>query len=325
MANVARLGVVMGLDTAEFTTGLNQVDKALDEFKDKILELGSIAAFVEMTNKAMEYADTIVKTAKANDVTTASVLELSKALEENGGEAENTSQIYAGFNQKVESAALGNAKAQESFARLGVSLKDIQTLSSQDLFEKTVTGLAKMNDSVTRNGLAFQTLGKAIRGVDIKGLADTLEESKGSMDRYAEAVNMAHELHLKLEASGRQVNLMFTEAVIPTLLVVYNEFTKTGGVLDYVGAGLKYLTVGFAIWADAAVTAVKYVIDTIKMLAFVVNDLLTLSIDKAIDHFKNGLTEIKSKLIEYSDTELSKQYNINRTTIWQIRKGINWK
>jgi hypothetical protein len=35
--------------------------------------------------------------------------------------------------------------------------------------------------------------------------------------------------------------------------------------------------------------------------------------------------EIKSKLIEYSDTELSKQYNINRTTIWQIRKGINWK
>ena len=53
----------------------------------------------------------IVKAAKANDVSTASVLELSKALEENGGDAENTAMIFSGFNQKVETAALGSAKA----------------------------------------------------------------------------------------------------------------------------------------------------------------------------------------------------------------------
>ena len=297
--NIARLGVVMGLDTAEFTTGLQAVEKQIDNFKEKLMQFASVAAFVEMTKRAMEYADTITTTAKANDVTTASVLELSKALEENGGNAEETGRIYSGFNQKVETAALGSAKAQESFARLGVSLNDIKTLSSQDLFEKTITGLAKIQDSVTRNGLAFQTLGKAIRGVDIVGLAQTLEETKGSMDRYAEAVNMAHELHLKIEASGRKVTLMFTEAVIPTLLTVYNEWTKTGGALDYVFSGLKYLTVGFAIWAEAAVVAVKYVIDVIKMLAYTVNDLLTLSIDKAIEHFKGGLGEIKKDGTDY--------------------------
>ena len=110
---------------------------------------------------------------------------------------------------------------------------------------------------------------------------------------------MAHELHLKIEASGRKVTLMFTEAVIPTLLTVYNEWTKTGGALDYVFSGLKYLTVGFAIWAEAAVVAVKYVIDVIKMLAYTVNDLLTLSIDKAIEHFKGGLSEIKKDGSDY--------------------------
>jgi lambda family phage tail tape measure protein len=297
--NIARLGVVMGLDTAEFTSGLGKVEKQLDSFKDRLMEFASVAAFVEMTKKAMEYADTIATTAKANDVTTASVLELSKALEENGGNAEETGRIFSGFNQKVETAALGSAKAQESFARLGVSLNDIKTLSSQDLFEKTITGLAKIQDSVTRNGIAFQTLGRGIRGVDLVGLAQTLEESKGAFDRYAEAVNMAHELHLKIEASGRKITLMFTEAVIPTLLVVYNEFTKAGGALDYVFSGLKYLTVGFAIWAEAAVVAVKYVIDVIKMLAYTVNDLLTLSIDKAIEHFKSGLTEIKKDGSDY--------------------------
>ena len=75
--NIARLCVVMGLDTAEFTTGLGKVEKQLSSFKDKLMEFASVAAFVEMTKKAMEYADTITTTAKANDVTTASVLELS--------------------------------------------------------------------------------------------------------------------------------------------------------------------------------------------------------------------------------------------------------
>jgi hypothetical protein len=35
--------------------------------------------------------------------------------------------------------------------------------------------------------------------------------------------------------------------------------------------------------------------------------------------------EIKSKLNEYSDNELSKQYNVSGASIWYIRKGINWK
>ena len=309
--NIARLGVVMGLDTAEFTTGLGKIEKQLDKFKERLLEFASIAAFTEMTKKAMEYADTIVTTAKANDVATASVLELSKALEENGGSAEETGRIYSGFNQKVEVAALGSAKAQESFARLGVSLNDIRTLSSQDLFEKTITGLAKIQDSVTRNGLAFQTLGKSIRGVDIVGLAQTLEETKGSMDKYAYAVNQAHALHLELEASGRKVTLMFTDAVIPTLKVVYDDLTKTGGALETFMNGFKLFFEGLGILYAAIKVDIFYIIDTIKMVANVVNDVLTLSIDKAIAHIKNGLNEIQLDTIAYQQTlEKIRQANI---------------
>ena len=292
----------MGLDTAEFTTGLQAANKALDNFKDKLLEFASIAAFVEMTKKAMEYADTITTTAKANDVTTASVLELSKALEENGGNAEETGRIYSGFNQKVETAALGSAKAQESFARLGVSLNDIKTLSSQDLFDKTITGLAKIEDSVTRNGLAFQTLGKGIRGVDIVGLAQTLEEAKGSMDKYADAVNQAHALHLELEASGRKVTLMFTDAVIPTLKVVFDDLTKTGGALQDFMNILKLFFEGLGVLYAAIKVDIFYIIDTIKLVANVINDVLTLSIDKAIAHIKNGLNEIILDTVAYRQT-----------------------
>ena len=292
--NLARLGVVMGMDTTEFQKNLEAANKMVENFKDKLLELGTIAGFGELVAKSMEFADSIVKTAKANDVTTASVLELSKALEENGGSAENTSMIYAGFNQKVEAAALGSAKAQESFARLGVSLNDIAHLSSQDLFEKTITGLAKINDSVTRNGLAFQTLGKAIKGVDIKGLAETLEEVRGKYDQYSEAVNKAHELHLRMEASGRMISLAFTQAFIPTLDALSKAFNNTakesGGFVGFITEVINVLGVLFRY----TTTVVVGIVDTIKFAAE--------ELKYSFEAFFTGSTEGSIKRYkEYSD------------------------
>ena len=150
MANIASLGVVLGLDSAEFTSGIDKAEKLLDGFQEKLIELAGIAAFAQMTAKAMEFANSIEKTARANDVATASVLQLSEALAKNGGEADDTSRIYSGFTQKLESAVQGNLKVQNSFAKIGVSLNDLRTLSEQDLFEKTISGLAKMSDSASR-------------------------------------------------------------------------------------------------------------------------------------------------------------------------------
>jgi len=292
--NLARLGVVMGLDTTEFQQNLASANKMMENFKDKLLELGTIAGFGELISKSMEFADSIVKTAKANDVTTASVLELSKALEENGGSAEETGRIYSGFNQKVETAALGSAKAQESFARLGITLQDIAHLSAQDLFEKTITGLAKINDSVTRNGIAFQVLGKGIRGVDIVGLAQTLEESRGKFDQYAESVNKAHELHLRLEASGRMVTLAFTQAFIPTLDALSKAFNDTakesGGFVGFITDVINVLGVLFRY----TTTVVVALVDTLKLAGVELKNVLTGNFGAIVDTYKSYDDKIKA-------------------------------
>ena len=233
MANIiAGLGAQLGLDTTEFRKGISEAKNSLKDLKEYIPEILSVAAFVEMTKSAMEFSNKIVETAKANDVATASVLELAKALEENGGSADATSKIYSGFTSKLESAVQGNAKAQTSFEKLGVSLNDLRHLSEQDLFEKTVSALGNMKDSAERNGLAFETLGKSIRGVDLKGLAATMAESKGTMDKYANSIEQAHELSLKLEASSRNMSLQFTNAVIPTMNVLYDTVHKNSVLID---------------------------------------------------------------------------------------------
>ena len=274
MANIiAGLGAQLGLDTTEFRKGISEAKNSLKDLKEYIPEILSIAAFAEMTKAAMEFSNKIVETAKANDVATASILELAKALEENGGSADATSKIYSGFTAKLESAIQGNAKAQTSFEKLGVSLNDLRHLSEQQLFEKTVSALGNMKDSAERNGLAFETLGKAIKGVDLKGLAATMQENKGTMDKYANAIEQAHELSLKLEAASRNLSLQFTNAFIPTMNAVYDSFHKTGTMMEMFFGWLKIGAQAIGDFVEAAVTAFQHFGSIIKLLA---KDLYTL-------------------------------------------------
>jgi lambda family phage tail tape measure protein len=306
MANIiAGLGAQLGLDTTEFKKGISEAKSSLKEFKEYLPEALSAAAFIEMTHAAMEFSNKIVETAKANEVATASVLELSKALEENGGSAESTSKIYSGFTSKLEAAIQGNAKAQESFARLGVTLDDLRHLSEQDLFEKTISGLSKMDDAAQRNGLAFQTLGKAIKGVDIKGLAETLEETKGTMDKYAGSVEQAHELSLKLEASGKKLSLMFTDAFLPTLNAVYDILSKNGTLMERIFSVIKMGAQIIGDFVSTIITSIKYLVDIAKFLGketyavFGGFDSLSTRWENVKKVFNESVTEIKGDANDY--------------------------
>jgi len=264
---IAGLGAQLGLDTTEFKKGISEAKDKLKELSEYIPEIVSAAGFIEMTKSAMEYANQIVETAKANDIATESVLRLAKALELNGGTAEDTSKLYSGFTVKIEAAAQGNVKAQESFARLGVTLNDLAHLSEQDLFEKTVKGLANMKDAAERNGLAFQTLGKAIKGVDLVGLNESLQKTKGQFDEYSDAIEKSHELSEKLKSSWNNITVQFTTAVIPTLNSLYdalggnNEVIKD--IIHWIGEFVK-----------VAAVMVKFVSTTIEV---VLSDLGTLA------------------------------------------------
>lgn len=298
MANViAGLAAQLSMDTTEFRKGISEAKNSLQELKEYLPEALSIAGFLEATKAAMEFSNKIVETAKANEVAISSVLELSKALEENGGNAQNVSTIYAGFTNKIESAAQGSAKAQEAFSRIGVTLNDLRNLSEQDLFAKTVAGLANMKDSAERNGIAFQTLGKSIRGVDLVGMNQTLQESKGKFDQYAESIEMAHELSLKLEAAARQLSLSFTEAVIPSLSKLYDSLSKTSTISKFFFEILRDTAEVLAILIKDSVTLVEVFIKQIQMLGQVTSDFAHFDFKKALEDYKATQAEV-TKMFE---------------------------
>lgn len=336
MANIiAGLGAQLGLDTTEFKKGIAEAKNSLQELKEYLPEALSIAGFIEATRAAMEFSNKIVETAKANEVATASVLELSHALEENGGRAEDTSKIYSGFTAKLEAAIQGNGRAQEAFSRLGVTLNDLRNLSEQDLFEKTIHGLSQMKDSTERNGLAFETLGKAIRGVDLKGLSSTLDEAKGHFDKYAQSVEQAHELSLKLDKASREMSLSFTNAVIPSLIKFYDEMKKGNGIADVFFSGLRIAMETIAVLGGRVVNTFKAIGMEIQHTFENGKILFTQGIQAAIEdnkRYEKEVADMAKRIAEYEDSILNpkqeedkksqKQEEIHRNVIASYNKQI---
>jgi len=182
MAIISRLAVLLGLDAGEFNQNLGMAKDKVEGFsvgaKISLAAVGT--AFVAASKEAIQFADQINDVAKANEVAVESVLELSQALALNGGNIDDNSKIFASFTNKVDEAVQGSDKLRKSFKELGVTTKDLGNLTEQELLEKTLKGLSNIEDPIRRNALAFDLLGKAVKGVDVKGLYADYEKAKGS-------------------------------------------------------------------------------------------------------------------------------------------------
>ena len=240
------------MDSAEFESGLKKIGRGFDDVvtKVKYASAGVAVAFTAMSAKALQYGDQIADVAQANEVAIKTVMALSEGLAQNGGSAESAGRLISSFTAKIDDAAQGSKEAQETFARVGVSLKDLASKDVTALFDQAVMSLGRMDDAVSRNALAMTIFGKAAKGVDFVGLSEGSEEARESFAKYAEAVKLAGELHDKLDAKALKTTIMFTNAFIPTLNAVYDELNKTGGAMEtfftFTGEGFKALVVGIS-------------------------------------------------------------------------------
>jgi len=236
---IARLGVLLGLDTAEFNKGLADAGKKLDEFVAHAQRGAAIAAtaFVGMTVKAMQYADEIADVAKANDIAIDSVIKLQNALANSGGSAENAGKLLSSFSSYVDKAAEGSFEAQKLFSKLGVSFQDLGKLSTEELFNKTVKGIAAIEDPLTRAAKGMEVFGKAAKGVDFVGMAEGIESATQATEQQADAIKVMADLYDSIAQAARDFQLTFIEAVAPSIkaTIDYIKELKDGGA-DFGGA-----------------------------------------------------------------------------------------
>lgn len=217
MAIISRLAVLLGLDAGEFNANLGKAKGQVEGFglgaKLSLAAVGT--AFAATAKEAISFADKINDVAKANEMSVQSILRMSQALSTNGGNADDAGKLMASFANKIDEAAQGSEKAQKAFLSIGVSLQDLRTLAPQELFEKTLKSLAAIEDPLKRNAMAMDMLGRGIRGVDIKGMADEFEKSKNKFENSDESFKRIGDSVDRLDRFFLNLKVSLAERVAP--------------------------------------------------------------------------------------------------------------
>ena len=234
MANmIARLGVVLGLDTAEFNKGIDAAGRKLEQFSESAEKFGKIGAtaLVAASAAALQYADDLADVAKANDVAIGTVLKLSNALANAGGKAGDSGKLLSSFTKFIDEAAGGSLQAQKTASMLGVSLQDLGKLSEEELLNKVVKNLGSMEDSVTRNAKAMELFGKAAKGVDFIALAEDMEKANTITKEQEQAIQQAADVYDILGQRTRDYMVLLATELGPKLVTTMDylkDLNKTG-------------------------------------------------------------------------------------------------
>jgi lambda family phage tail tape measure protein len=246
--NIARLGVVLGIDTAEFTKGIDSAKKKLGDIGTFAMRAGAVAtaAFVAMTYKAMQFADEISDLSDATGVSIARITQMGQALTMSGGRADDAGKILVKFAQNIDEAANGSQKMQDAFAKAGVSLTDLSKLSVDELFLKTSEGIAKVGDKATQTGLKLDLMGKGVRSVDMSGFNSQMAQGTEEFQKYENAIRIAADLNDKLAQKSTQVSLTFTQKVLPAINAFYDAVNIKGGLAEKVFDGIANIIYGMA-------------------------------------------------------------------------------
>lgn len=276
MANIARLGVTLGLDAGEFNKGIEAAGKKLAQLGEaaaKYSQMGAVA-LVAASAAALQYADELADVAKANDVAIGTVLKLSNALAVSGGKADDAGKMLAAFTKFIDQAAGGSLEAQKTAKMLGVSLKDLGNLSEEELLNKVVKHLGKMDDSVTRNAKGMEVFGKGFKGLDAIGFAEDMAKVNTVTVKQAEAIQAAADMHDVFGENARhtmQVLAVELGPVLKTTIEYLKEMQGEGNILgDVFSLVFKTIALGGSfigfIFKDLG-NEIKHTYENAKVLA----------------------------------------------------------
>jgi len=209
--------------------------------------LGGIA-FGGLIANNLRFAASMVDVSNSTDIALKAVVGFSRAVQDNGGSLEDAQNALQKFNVSIGEAAQGSASAQEAFRKVGVSINDLRTLSQEDLLRKTIEGLNQISDASLRAKLQTELLGKAFRGVDLKGLANDYDDAIRNSAKYVASIKTADQTQQKLEKSITDLRLVLLGVIEPLASLANKIDVTSESFARFINAAKNIITVLFAIF-----------------------------------------------------------------------------
>lgn len=183
--NVFDLQAKIGLDTTGYERGLNSARKKAATFAKvgvAAITAGTAAVargFVKATKATADYGDKVDKMSQKIGISAESYQKWDYVMKRAGGSVDSLKMGMKTLSKQAESNS-------DAFQKLGISQEQVKNSSQEELFEKTVKGLSKMEAGTERAALASQLLGRA--GVDLGPLLNqgskAIEEQMEIAEKY---------------------------------------------------------------------------------------------------------------------------------------------
>jgi lambda family phage tail tape measure protein len=234
MAVIGSLSVKLGLVTVDWDKAtakakqqakdlqgsFNNLGIDLKNLKNTFNALGgamglSLAGMGILTKSVMDMAGQVDDLAKSYDLSIARVLQFQKAIVNSGGKAEDANKILSTMFSKIASAQEGNDAAIATFEELGISFRELQTSSPDQIIRKVYEGLSGIGNTYERIKAVKEILGKAGLGKDIEGIAEALGKSTAEFKQQEKAMQRLAELGDVLDNTYGNLKLALAEFLSP--------------------------------------------------------------------------------------------------------------
>ena len=182
------------VDSTQAERALGNIQKESQKVNETFGKLKGVIAGLAIGSfitNAYQMAAAINDVATASSISVQSVLGFRDAIAANGGEASAALDGISKFSQAINNAAEGSKAAQDSFLTLGVTLNDLRTMSEQDLLNKVVVGLGKMEAGAQRTAIGIDLFGKKFKTVDYDGAAASLNKFTAAASGAAGGISAA--------------------------------------------------------------------------------------------------------------------------------------
>ena len=161
--------------------------------------------FVQTATEVATTGDQIDKNSQRLGISVSGYQELDYVLNLCGTSMDSMSAGFKTMTNKIADATSGSEEALAMFESLGISLEDLQTMSTEDIFKATINGLQEMEEGADRAALANDLFGKSGQN-----LAPLLNMTSEEMN---EAIDLANEYGMVMSDDAVQASADYTDAL----------------------------------------------------------------------------------------------------------------
>lgn len=291
--------------------------------------IGAGKAIWDSANNVAQFGDNIDKMSQKMGISAQAYQEWDFVMQHSGTSMESL---------KASMKTLANAaeRDNDAFKELGISTKDIQQMSQEDLFSSVISGLQQVEDTTQRTYLAGQLLGRG--ATELGALLNMSAEETAAMKQEVHDLGgVMSDTAVKNAATFQDTLQNLTTAadglknsmvanLLPSLTTVMNGFTGlitgTDGAEKQISSGINSLIKNIT---TALPTALDAITSIVSGVTSVLPDLVVTLADAiigALPTLGNTFMEVGGKLLDAITQVLPKMLDAGLKLIIQLAQGI---